>query len=254
MTPRRRSGEAAWLQAYDPAQFPPFAVTVDLAVFTIREGELCALLVRRAEHPYRGWWALPGGHVHQGVESADDAARRELAEETGVDTAETGLHLEQLGTYSDPGRDPRIGAGLQVVSVAYVALAPSLPVPTAGTDAAEARWWPVADLDTPAVRLAFDHAQILRDAVERVRAKLEYTTLALAFVEEPFSLADVRRVYLAVWGQAPDLANFRRKVLATPGFVVPVQRSAVAPTRSGGRPPELYRRGDATAVSPPLSR
>lgn len=252
MTPRRRSGEAAWLQAYDPAQFPPFAVTVDLAILTVRAGELCTLLVRRGEHPYQGWWALPGGHVHQGRESADAAARRELAEETGVDTATTGIHLEQLATYSDPGRDPRIGAGLQVVSVAYVALAPSLPAPTAGTDAADARWWPVAELDE--VRLAFDHGRILRDAVERVRAKLEYTTLALAFVDEPFSLADVRRVYLAVWGQAPDLANFRRKVLATPGFVVPAQRSSAAAGRSGGRPPELYRRGEAAAISPPLSR
>ncbi|MHA3700623.1 NUDIX hydrolase [Jatrophihabitans sp. YIM 134969] len=249
MTARR--GEAAWLRGYDPSEFPPFAVTVDLAVFTIREGELSALLVKRGSHPYRGWWALPGGHVQQGRESTDAAARRELLEETGVDAD---FHLEQLATYSDPDRDPRIAAGLQVVSVAYVALAPDLPVPEAGTDAADARWWPVAGLDTDEPRLAFDHTRILRDAVERVRAKLEYTTLALAFVDEPFSLSEVRRVYLAVWGHAPDPANFRRKVLATPGFVTPVQRSESAPTRSGGRPPELYRSGGATAVSPPLSR
>ena len=241
-----RRGEAAWLKRYDPAQFPPFAVTVDLAVLTIRDGELCALLVRRGEHPYKDSWALPGGHVHQGQESADQAARRELREETGIDHA----HLEQLATYSDPQRDPRIAAGLQVVSVAYVALTPELPDPAAGTDAADARWFPVAA--TP--ELAFDHDRILQDAVERVRAKLEYTTLALAFVTEPFSLADVRRVYLAVWGEAPDLANFRRKVLATPDFVVPVERSATAATHRGGRPPELYERGRAAVISPPLSR
>ena len=110
------------------------------------------------------------------------------------------------------------------------------------------------DTDGDAPRLAFDHARILRDAVERVRAKLEYTTLALAFVDEPFSLADVRRVYLAVWGDAPDLPNFRRKVLATPGFVVAERRAATAPSRAGGRPPELYRRGPAAAISPPLAR
>lgn len=250
MTPPSRTGEAAWLKNYDPGAFPPFAVTVDLAILTIRNGALCTLLVRRAEHPYRGWWALPGGHVQQGKESAGDAARRELAEETGVDVDAAGVHLEQLGTYSDPHRDPRIRAGLQVVSVAHVALAPSLPEPAAGTDASDARWWPTAGLP----RLGFDHAEILADAVERVRAKLEYTTLAAAFVTEPFSLSELRGVYLAVWGSAPDLPNFRRKALSTPGFVVAEARATAAPSAGGGRPPELYRRGPATAIAPPLTR
>lgn len=252
MTGRARRGEAAWLQAYDPGDFPPFAVTVDLAIFTLRAGELCTLLVRRGEHPYRGWDALPGGHIRHGAESADVAARRELAEETGVDVTAAGVHLEQLATYSAPDRDPRMRAGLQVVSIAYVALAPSLPEPVAGTDAAAARWQPVRRLAD--VRLAFDHRAMLDDALKRVRAKLEYTTLALRFVPEPFSLADLRRVYVAVWGDAPDPANFRRKVLATRDFVRPAERSAVAPSRAGGRPPELYRAGSATLINPPLMR
>jgi 8-oxo-dGTP diphosphatase len=104
------------------------------------------------------------------------------------------------------------------------------------------------------VRVAFDHAQMLTDAVERVRAKLEYTTLAAAFVSEPFSLGDLRNVYRAVWGTAPDLANFRRKVLATPDFVRPAARAAAAPSAAGGRPPELYQRGAARLISPPLVR
>ena len=245
-----RAGEAAWLRRYDPAEFPPFAVTVDLAILTVRDGSLQVLLVRRDEHPFRGWWALPGGHLHHGVESADAAAQRELVEETGIDTRAAGLHVEQLATYSDPQRDPRIRAGLQVVSIGYVALAPSMPDPVAGSDAADASWWPVQALPG---RLAFDHPRILADAIERVRAKLEYSTIATSFLTEPFSLAELREVYRAVWGRAPDPANFRRKVLATAGFVRPAEGVGV-PTAAGGRPPELYRRGTADLIAPPLAR
>jgi len=252
-TARETTGEREFLRGYDPAAFPPFAVTVDLAVFTIRAGLLAVLLVQRRDHPYRGYWALPGGFV-RASESAGDAALRELAEETGVTTF-TG-HLEQLRTYSDPDRDPR----MRVVSVAHVALAPRLPDPRPGGDAIAARWWPVDDLGLEdggpeAPPLAFDHAQILADAVERIRSKLEYTTLAVSFVEEPFTLADLRRVYAAVWGTAPDLGNFRRKVLGTHGFVVEAQRSREAAAGpAGGRPPLLYRRGDAAILHPPMLR
>jgi 8-oxo-dGTP diphosphatase len=267
--PGERPGEADWLARYDPRAYPAFTLTVDLAIFTIRGGVLCTLLVRRGEHPYRGWWALPGGHVQHGRESAGAAAARELAEETGIDTAAVGVHLEQLGAYTAPRRDPRIAAGLQVASVGYVALAPAMPEPTAASDAADARWWAVDDLDLAAQRtawaagrdfdgdapaLGYDHAVILSDAVERIRAKLEYSTLALQFVTEPFSLPELRRVYLAVWGSAPDLANFRRKVLATPGFVTPHDGSRAPAGAAGGRPPLLYRRGPATHLNPPISR
>src|SRR5439155_22394844 len=101
-------------------------------------------------------------------------------------------------------------------------------------------------------RLAFDHARIINDAVERARSKLEYTSLATAFVDEPFTLADLRRVYEVIWDIEFDPANFRRKVRSTPGFVEPVgQRST--PARSG-RPAELYRAGAATDLHPPLTR
>ena len=251
--PGVRPGEGEFLGGYDPASFPPFAVAVDLAIFTIRAGLLAVLLVQRRDHPYQGYWAMPGGFV-RADESAGQAALRELAEETGV-SAFTG-HLEQLRTYSDPGRDPR----MRVVSVAHVALAPNLPDARAGGDAAAARWWPVEDVGLDDVRadgvpLAFDHARILADALDRIRAKLEYTTLAAAFVDEPFTLADLRRVYAAVWGSAPDLGNFRRKVLGTDGFVIEAQRSATAAAgAAGGRPPLLYRRGAATTLHPPLLR
>jgi 8-oxo-dGTP diphosphatase len=235
----------------------------------MRDGLLSVLLVKRGGHPYRAWWALPGGHIHQGAESAESAAARELEEETGLERAALGAHLEQLATYSDPGRDPRMGSGLQVVSVAFVALVPNLAVPRAGTDASGARWWPVEDLasvhrvgggkgggqhEMLATELAFDHDRILGDALERVRAKIEYTTLAAQFLSEPFSLADLRRVYLAVWGAAPDLANFRRKVLSTAGFVEPAERPLASSSPSVGRPPVLYRRGVARYLEPPIRR
>jgi len=245
---KRRGGNRP--AGYDPRAFPPFAVTVDLAIFTVREGLLQVLLVQRAEPPFEGEWALPGGFVRE-HETLTEAASRELSEETGL--TDSHAHLEQLKTYGDPDRDPR----MRVVSVAHVAFLPDLPVPTAGGDVATASFWPVEDLNlgesarSDAPTLGFDHGHILADAIERVRAKLEYTTLAAAFCIEPFSLADLRRVYLAAWGSAPELANFRRKVLSTEGFVVP-EHVADHPAR--GRPPLLYRRGAATQLHPPILR
>jgi 8-oxo-dGTP diphosphatase len=221
-----------------------FAVAVDLVVLTIREDRLCALVVRRGIPPYRGRWALPGGFVHED-EDLPDAARRELVEETGLQ--DLPVHLEQLASYGAPGRDPR----QRVVSVAYLALAAELPDPTAGTDAAEARWRPVSELFEGQRRLAFDHAEILADGVERARAKLEYSPLATAFCVEEFTVAELRQVYEVVWGQRLDPRNFHRKVTGSPGFLIPTGKYT---RRNGGRPAQLYRRGKAVILNPPISR
>jgi 8-oxo-dGTP diphosphatase len=221
---------------------PEFSVTVDLVVLTIREGALCALLIRRGAPPYRGRWALPGGFVRVD-EGLDEAAIRELEEETGVSA--TAGHLEQLASYGDPRRDPRG----RVVTVAYLALLPDLPTPTAGTDAAHAAWRPVDEVAAP--RLAFDHDRILSDGVERARAKLEYTPLASAFCADEFTIADLRTVYETVWDITIDPRNFHRKATTTDGFVSPTGRST---TGERGRPAQLYRRGPATVLYPPLLR
>lgn len=242
--PRTDAAEADFLSSYDPRSFELVAVTVDVALLTIRQGQLSVLLVRRGGHPFKGFWAMPGGFV-AGSEDLDEAARRELSEEAGVAAAP--WHLEQLKTYGSPNRDPR----MRVVSVAYLGLMPDLPRPLAGTDADEARFWPISDLaDHDGPQLAFDHEVIVADAVERARAKLEYTSLATAFVEEPFTMSDLRRVYEAVWSVELHPANFRRKVLSADGLVVPTGEDR--PTGRGRA--ELYRRGTVTQLHPPMLR
>jgi 8-oxo-dGTP diphosphatase len=225
---------------YDPRSYPPAAITTDLVVLTIRQNDLAVLLVIRGETPYAGKRALPGGFVRP-HESLDQAAARELREETGVSLGP--VHLEQLASYGDPGRDPR----MHVVTVAYLALGPRLPEPTAGSGAAAATWVPVAS----ASGLAFDHDRILADAVERARAKLEYTPLATAFCPAEFTVAQLRRVYEIVWGSPVDPRNFHRKVTGTPGFLAPTGKVT---TGERGRPAQLYRRGDATLLHPAMLR
>ncbi|MEM9135047.1 MAG: NUDIX domain-containing protein [Actinomycetota bacterium] len=223
--------------------FSSIAVTVDLVVFTIRTERLHVLTVTRGVEPFEGRLALPGGFVLP-EEDLDQAAGRELAEETGLGRGD-GLHLEQLATYGTPGRDPR----QRVVTVAYLALAAALGDPTAGTDAAEAQWLPVEDVLVGG--LAFDHDRILDDGLDRARAKLEYTTLATTFCPPTFTVADLRQVYEAVWGVSIDPRNFHRKVVASEGFV---EETGERTAEGRGRPAMLFRAGPATALHPPIVR
>jgi 8-oxo-dGTP diphosphatase len=230
---------------YDPSQFPAFAVTVDVVILSMVEDTLQVLLVRRGETPFQGMWAIPGGFKRP-TETLDEAAKRELREETGVDAASL---LTQFGAYGDPERDPR----MNVVTVAYLAVLRDVGAIVAGTDAADAALVPVSDVLNEKLDLAFDHLRIVRDAIERVRVELEVSGVATAFVGATFTLAELRAVYEAIWGVQLDAANFRRTIVAEDGWVIPTGRRA-RPGPTGGRPAELYRAGRAWRSGGPIHR
>ena len=223
---------------------PPFAVTVDITVFTIRDDALQVLLIERGEEPYLGAWALPGGFVLP-AEDLDRAAERELEEETGVRPGS--WHLEQLASYGDPERDPR----MRTVTVAYWAICSDLPVLRGGGDAANATLVPVEKIERGEVRLAFDHGRIVRDAVERTRSKLEYTALAARFCPPEFTISQLRRVFETVWNTRLDPGNFQRNVQKRAAFEMQPRLSAPA---GRGRPATLWSVADETGLASPLER
>jgi 8-oxo-dGTP diphosphatase len=223
----------------------PFVyLTADVVAFAMRPSTgLSVLLVKRGNPPFKGRWAFPGGFVDEG-EDVERAARRELAEETGLSTRR--IRLDLLAPYTAPRRDPRH----RTVSIAFLAaLGPDVE-PTAGDDAADAAWVPVAEL-LGTRRLAFDHAQLLSDGLERLRADLEGTTRAVSLLPEEFTVAELREVYEAVWGRALDPGNFQRKVTGVPGFLEDTGFQRVG---GRGRPATLFRGGGGEVLWPPMSR
>jgi 8-oxo-dGTP diphosphatase len=198
-------------------------VTVDIVIFTIQSGSLRVLLIKRAASPFQGQYAIPGGFVHED-EGLEEAALRELREETGV----SDVYLEQLYSFGDPERDPRT----RVITVAYFALISADRSLRAGTDAAEASWWPMDRL--PA--LAFDHRKILDYAIERLRNKLEYTTVGFQLLPEKFTLTELQEVYEAILGKKLDKRNFRRKIA-----LLKILKALPEYRRGGQRPAQLHR-------------
>ena len=210
--------------ANDISQYPRPAVTVDVLLFTIRDERLQLALIKRGIAPHLGSWALPGGFVRI-EEELEEAARREIEEETGV----RDVFLEQLYTFGAPDRDPRS----RVITVAYYALVPSEHLMLrADTDASDASWFDVDALP----ELAFDHAEIVRVGVERLNAKLEYSDIAYGLLPARFRLSELQRVYEIILGRPLDKRNFRKRVLAL-GLVEETGKF------SGGahRPAQLFR-------------
>jgi len=206
-------------------QHPRAALTVDGVVFGFDDGELKVLLIQRALEPFKGKWALPGGFVHVD-ETLDDAVRRELAEETGLEN----VFLEQLYTFGTVKRDPRE----RVVSVAYYALVKlSDHHAKAATDAANAQWFPVSQLP----KLAFDHADIVAMALTRLQGKVRYQPIGFELLPPKFTLSDLQHLYEAILGSGLDKRNFRKKVLGF-GLLVPLNETQMAGRH---RPAQLFR-------------
>jgi 8-oxo-dGTP diphosphatase len=228
-------------------------VAVDIALFTIRDGMFQVLMIKRGIPPFLDFWALPGGLIRMDIgprgETPEEAALRELKEETGL-AAGFG-HLEQLGTYGEPDRDPR---DERTISIAYVGMGPELSDPSGGSDASLASFLPVAEVEEELTgRLAFDHSLILKDAIARARAKLEYSTLATKFCTPTFTISELRTVYETIWASDLDPGNFQKKVLAADGFLQDTGEKAES-SATGGRPAKLYRAGPASSITPPIRR
>lgn len=260
--------EEEFLANYKPKDYERPSVTVDMVILGMNEqyDNLKVLLIRRKNHPYIDCWALPGGFVGMD-ESAYQAAVRELEEETSI----TNVYLEQLYTFSQPDRDPR----MRVIDIAYLALIPVVEV-KAGDDAKDAAWFDLfindnqleisnkelsvyikyeiqkeyfkngvvkienygkPRLDTEDA-LAFDHSEIILESMIRLRNKVSYTDIAFNLMRETFTLRDLQRVYEILLGENLYKANFRRKITSK---VVATGEKTVPKDSDSGRPAELYR-------------
>ena len=209
--------EEEFLQHYDASKYERPSVTADIIIFTIDEDdELNLLLIKRGGFPYKGFWAIPGGFLNVGKESIDDAAARELNEETGIKNA----FLKQLYTFGKPGRDPRT----TVISVAYTALIPKKKLTVkAGDDASDAKLFKVKEVKNGFIfvndeitltekDLAFDHSEIIRTAITRLRGRIDYEPDAFDLLRDKksFTISELKRIYETIKNKSLDLPNFRK--------------------------------------------
>lgn len=215
MNPTRRAPPDA--SAAPPDTFASVAVAVDVVPLAVREGRLHAAVMRLGPAESSALFAFPGGRVRP-EESLDVAARRSLERHLVTD----GAFLEQLYAFGEPGRDP----GSRVVSVAYLAL-----LPRGGHDS-DIHWFPYPELPP----LAYDHGAVAEKALERLQGKLAYTNIVFGLLEDPFTLADLQRVYETILHHDLDRRNFRKKILAL-DMVRPIGRVRHGPHR----PAELFR-------------
>lgn len=201
------------------------SVTVDVIIFTIQDADLKVLLIKRSIPPFKNSWALPGGFVNDS-ESLEQAAKRKLVEEAGIKD----VYLEQLYTFGDPKRDPR----QRIFTVAYFALVKPRELEKKKTwDVSDIMWCSVKKLP----KLAFDHKDIIKYAIQRLRWKLEYTTIGFQLLSEKFTLTQLQDIYEIILAKQLDKRNFRKKVLA-----LNLVKETKEKTRNvSHRPAQLYR-------------
>ncbi|MBO4687936.1 MAG: NUDIX hydrolase [Clostridiales bacterium] len=245
---QRRSNEKEkdFLKSYDASKFERPSVTADVVILTLDESdELCILLIKRGEHPFRGSWAIPGGFLHAGEESIDEAAARELRTETNIDD----VYLKQLYTFGSLGRDPRT----TVISVAYTALVPKSRLDIRpGDDASDAKLFRIKydvngilffgeDVTISEEDLAFDHSEIIRMAITRLRNRIDYEDDAFNLLRdrEEFTISELKRIHETIKNRSLDLPNFRKAFLrdyVATGKVTDTGKTVI----SKGKPARLY--------------
>ncbi len=239
--------EKEFLEQYDVTKFERPSVTADIVIFTLDSSdELNILLIKRGGFPYKDCWAIPGGFLEAGKESIDEAAARELKTETNIDN----VYLKQLYTFGDPGRDPRT----TVLSVAYTALVPKHKLNIkAGDDAKEAKLFTIK-YDVNGIiftngnkvitesDLAFDHAEIIKMAITRLRNRIEYEDDAFNLLKDKneFTISELKRIHETIKNKSLDLPNFRKSFLrdyVATGKVIDLNKTLI----SKGKPARLYK-------------
>ena len=203
--------ESNFLKNYNPDKYQKPSVTVDMLIFRLVNDSVDVLLIKRKKPPYKEFWAFPGGFVNID-ESLEDAAKRELLEETNVKD----VYLEQLYTFGDVERDPR----MRVISVSYMALLNDNDITKfnekAGDDAKELQWFNINELlngiEDSSIKLAFDHEKIFKLAIERLRGKIDYTDIAFQLLPEEFSMLELQNVYEQILNKKLYTPNFRRNM------------------------------------------
>jgi 8-oxo-dGTP diphosphatase len=199
------------------------SVTVDIVIFTMQNNELKVLLIKRGLEPFKDKWAIPGGFVRMN-ESLEDAAIRELKEETGVKD----VYLEQLYSFGNPKRDPRG----RVITISYMALINSEKIKLkAATDVSAVQWFSIKNIPN----LAFDHKKILDYSLKRLKWKFEYTTVAFSLLPKEFTLGEVQNIYEVVFNQQFDKRNFSKKILS-----LNILKEEAIKRDVSHRPPQLY--------------
>lgn len=239
--------EKAFLENYDVSKFERPSVTTDIVILTLDASDkLNILLIKRGEYPYKDRWAIPGGFLAAGKESIDEAAARELKSETNIDD----VYLKQLYTFGNPGRDPRT----TVISVAYMALVPKHMLDIkAGDDAEDAKLFTIKyDVDGIIFTnentvinekdLAFDHAEIIKLAITRLRNRIDYEDDAFNLLRDKneFTISELKRIYETIKNRSLDLPNFRKTFLrnyVSTGRVIDLNKTEV----SKGKPARLYK-------------
>ena len=234
--------EELFLKNYDASKYERPSVTADIIIFTIDEDdELNILLIKRGGFPYKGFWAIPGGFLEVGKESIDEAAARELEEETGIKHA----YLKQLYTFGKPGRDPRT----TVISVAYTALIPKKMLSgKAGDDASDAKLFKIKEVEDGFIfvndkltltetELAFDHSEIVRTAITRLRGRIDYEADAFDLLRDKksFTISELKRIYETIKNKSLDLPNFRKAFFRNyvdTGIVTATDQTALTKGRS----------------------